>query len=247
VGCVTKGSPLETRRQEYEKDITYIENSELGFDYLRDHLVKSMQDRKLLRRPLNYAIVDEVDSILIDEARTPLIISQPDQEPTDKYLTYSKLVGKLKPCSTKKKISKGFLKEILEGDKEENIEDGDYYIDEKTKTVSLSSQGIATLEKMLGVENLYRDLGYQEIHHIENALRAQAVYHNEKDYIIANGEILIVDEHTGRTMPGRRYNEGLHQALEAKENVVIQREAKTLATITYQNFFKSYKKLAGMT
>jgi preprotein translocase subunit SecA len=126
-------------------------------------------------------------------------------------------------------------------------EDGDYYIDEKTKTASLSSQGIQKLEQTLNVENLYRDLGYEEIHHIENALRAHAVYEKDKEYIVKDNEVLIVDEHTGRTMPGRRFSEGLHQAIEAKENVRIQRESKTLATITYQNFFKQYKKLAGMT
>jgi len=141
------------------------------------------------------------------------------------------------------------LQELLTDAKGEKAqeEDGDYYIDEKTKTASLSSRGIQKLEEILQVENLYRDLGYEEIHHIENALRAQAVYDRDTDYIVKDGEVLIVDEHTGRTMPGRRFSEGLHQAIEAKENVRIQRESKTLATITYQNFFKQYKKLAGMT
>ena len=141
------------------------------------------------------------------------------------------------------------MQELLTDAKGEKAqeEDGDYYIDEKTKTASLSSRGIQKLEEILQVENLYRDLGYEEIHHIENALRAQAVYDRDTDYIVKDGEVLIVDEHTGRTMPGRRFSEGLHQAIEAKENVRIQRESKTLATITYQNFFKQYKKLAGMT
>jgi len=139
------------------------------------------------------------------------------------------------------------LNELLNEKEEEKEEDGDYYIDEKTKTVALSGRGIQKLESILKVENLYRDIGYEEIHHMENALKAQAVYNLDTEYIIVNGEVLIVDEHTGRTMPGRRFSEGLHQAIEAKEGVHIQRESKTLATITYQNFFKQYKKLAGMT
>ncbi len=248
-GCVTKGVALNKRREEYSKDICYVENSELGFDYLRDNLVKSMQERSLLRRPLNYAIVDEIDSILIDEARTPLIISEANAEATEKYVYYAKIANGLIPCTSKKKVSKWLLQELLTDAKGEKAqeEDGDYYIDEKTKTASLSSRGIQKLEEILQVENLYRDLGYEEIHHIENALRAQAVYDRDTDYIVKDGEVLIVDEHTGRTMPGRRFSEGLHQAIEAKENVRIQRESKTLATITYQNFFKQYKKLAGMT
>lgn len=248
VGSVTKGTSLQTRREEYAKDITYVENSELGFDYLRDNLVKSLAERSLTWRPLNYAIVDEIDSILIDEARTPLIISQPREEPTEKYTYYSQVVNLLTPCSTKKKISKGFIQEVLNDQygKEEE-EDGDYYIDEKTKTAQLSWKWIEKLEEILKVENIYKDMGYGEIHHIENALKAKAVYIKDKDYIIVNGEILIVDEHTGRTMPGRRFSEWLHQAIEAKESVKIQRESQTMATITYQNFFKQYAKLSGMT
>jgi preprotein translocase subunit SecA len=139
VGCVVKGVPIQNRKEEYEKDITYVENSELGFDYLRDNLVKSFKQRSLTRRPLNYAIVDEIDSILIDEARTPLIISEAREEATDKYLHYSKIVQALRPCTEKKKVSKGLLHELLNDEKKiENVEDGDYYIDEKTKTVSLS-------------------------------------------------------------------------------------------------------------
>jgi len=248
-GCVTKTVALQRRRDEYSKDITYIENSELGFDFLRDNLVKSMKDRSLVRRPLNYAIVDEIDSILIDEARTPLIISEPNAEATDKYVYYAKIATGLSPCTAKKKVSKWLLQELLTENKswKDQDEDGDYYIDEKTKTASLSGRGITKLEQILKVENLYKDLGYEEIHHIENALRAQAVYEKDKEYIVKDNEVLIVDEHTGRTMPGRRFSEGLHQAIEAKEAVKIQRESKTLATITYQNFFKQYVKLAGMT
>ena len=248
VGSVTKGTPLQTRRGEYAKDITYVENSELGFDYLRDNLVKSLAERSLTWRPLNFAIVDEIDSILIDEARTPLIISQPREEPTEKYSYYAQVVNLLTPCSGKKKVSKGFIQEVLNDEYgKEQEEDGDYYIDEKTKTAQLSGKGIAKLEEILKVENIYKDMGYGEIHHIENALKAKAVYIKDKDYIISNGEVLIVDEHTGRTMPGRRFSEGLHQAIEAKEQVQIQRESQTMATITYQNFFKQYAKLSGMT
>ena len=248
VGSVTKGTPLQTRREEYSKDITYVENTELGFDYLRDNLVKSLAERSLTWRPLNFAIVDEIDSILIDEARTPLIISQPREEPTEKYNYYAQVVNLLSPCSGKKKVSKGFIQEVLNDEYgKEQEEDGDYYIDEKTKTAQLSGKGIAKLEEILKVENIYKDMGYGEIHHIENALKAKAVYIKDKDYIISNGEVLIVDEHTGRTMPGRRFSEGLHQAIEAKEQVQIQRESQTMATITYQNFFKQYAKLSGMT
>ena len=248
VGSVVKSTPLTDRRNQYSADITYVENSELGFDYLRDNLVKTLGERNLTWRPLNYAIVDEIDSILIDEARTPLIISQPREEPTEKYSFYAQLVQALMPCSSKKKVSKGFIQEVLNDEYGvEHEEDGDYYIDEKTKTAQLSGKGIAKLESLLKVDNIYKDMGYGEIHHIENALKAKAVYIKDKDYIISNGEILIVDEHTGRTMPGRRFSEGLHQAIEAKEGVQIQRESQTMATITYQNFFKQYKKLSGMT
>ncbi|MBO4203837.1 hypothetical protein J5893_03335 [bacterium] len=238
---------MNQRRAEYAKDITYVENSELGFDYLRDNLVQTMERRNLTWRPLNFAIVDEVDSILIDEARTPLIIADAREEPTEKYSYYANIVQLLTPCSSKKKVSKGFLAEVMQGSEPEQEEDGDYYVDEKTKTASLSGKGIEKLEKILNVENIYQDLGFEEIHHIENALRAKAVYQRDIDYLVSNGEVLLVDEHTGRTMPGRRFNEGLHQAIEAKEKVQIQRESQTTATITYQNFFKQYQKLAGMT
>ncbi|MEI6426297.1 MAG: preprotein translocase subunit SecA [Candidatus Absconditabacteria bacterium] len=247
VGCVTKKVSLQGRRELYGCDITYVENSELGFDFLRDNLVKTMGERSMSWRPMHYAIVDEIDSILIDEARTPLIISEASEEATEKYAYYAQIVRMLTPCSGKQKISKGLLNELLSEKEEQKEEDGDYYIDEKTKTVAISGRGIQKLEAVLKVENLYRDIGYEEIHHMENALKAQAVYQLDTEYIVVNGEVLIVDEHTGRTMPGRRFSEGLHQAIEAKEGVHIQRESKTLATITYQNFFKQYKKLAGMT
>lgn len=249
VGCVTKSVSLQNRREEYSKDITYVENSELWFDYLRDNLVRSNAWRNLLWRKPNYAIIDEIDSILIDEARTPLIISEPAAAATDKYGYYAHLVKSLVASKTKKKVSKWLLHELVNkgNEVEEEDDQGDYYIDEKAKTALLSSHGIAKLEKLLKVENLYQDIWYEEIHHIENALKANAVYHKDKEYIVRDGEILIVDEHTGRAMQGRRFSEWLHQAIEAKEWVTVQRESKTMATITYQNFFKQYKKLAGMT
>lgn len=258
VGCVVKTVPIQDRKEHYACDITYVENSELGFDYLRDNLVKAHSERNLLRRPLQFAIVDEVDSILIDEARTPLIISRPAEEATDKYVYYAKIAKTLIPAKWTKKVSKWFLHEWLNEDEKKKATDnktdtesedqsGDYYIDIKLKTASLSSGGIAKLEQMLWVENLYRDLGYQEIHHIENALKAASCYIKDKDYILKDGEVMIVDQNTGRAMSGRRFSQGLHQAIEAKENVQIQRESKTMATITYQNFFRQYKKLAGMT
>jgi preprotein translocase subunit SecA len=251
VGVVTKQTRQgPDRTAAYAQDITYVENSELGFDYLRDNLTVNRSERTVTQRPLNFAIIDEVDSILIDEARTPMIISQASGEPTEKYAYYAQLVTMLSPATGKKKVNKWFLKELLEEtkktDKEEE-ESGDYWIDEKTKTVTLSTEGIKKLERILNVENIYKELGYQEIHHIENALKAQAVYHNDKEYIIRDGEVMLVDDHTWRVMPGRRYSEGLHQAIEAKEKVTIQRESKTLATITYQHFFKLYEKLSGMT
>ena len=250
VGCVIKSTQQNNRRTEYEKDITYVENSELGFDYLRDNLVKSLDERNVLWRPLYYAIVDEVDSILIDESRTPLIISEPDAEPTEKYAYYAQIVPFLIANKGKKKVSKWFLHEMIndvKNEKADTEDDWDYHVDEKTKTVALSSQGIAKLEEILKVENLYKDLWYEEIHHIENALKAHACYINGKEYLINNDEILIIDENTWRAQVGRRFSQWLHQAIEAKEKVTIQKESKTLATITYQNFFKLYNKISWMT
>ncbi len=250
VWSVVKWSPLQWRREQYEKDITYVENSELGFDYLRDNLAKTLDERNMLWRPMHYAIVDEVDSILIDEARTPLIISQASGEPTEKYAYYAQIVKSLIPSKGKKKISKWFLAELMKDAKweEEQADDGgDYYIDEKTRSATLSSAGIAKLEKMLNVENLYKDIWFTEIHHIENALKAQAVYNKDKEYLVRDGQVMIVDDNTGRVMPGRRFSQWLHQAIEAKEKVEIKRESRTLASITYQHFFKQYEKLSGMT
>ncbi len=249
VWSVVKWSPLDWRRTQYEADVTYVENSELGFDYLRDNLAKSVAERNMLWRPLNYAVIDEVDSILIDEARTPLIISQASGEPTEKYAYYAQIVKSLLPSKVKKKISKWFLAELMKDGKDEEEADdtGDYYIDEKTRSATLSSAGIEKLEQILNVENLYKDLWFTEIHHIENALKAQAVYNKDKEYLVRDGQVMIVDDNTWRVMPGRRFSQWLHQAIEAKEKVEIKRESRTLASITYQHFFKQYNKLSGMT
>ncbi|MBX4188287.1 MAG: preprotein translocase subunit SecA [Candidatus Doudnabacteria bacterium] len=210
-----------TRRQAYAADITYGTNNEFGFDYLRDNMVVSLE-QMVQRQELYYAIVDEVDSILIDEARTPLIISAPDTEPTDKYYDFAKVVNKLS-------------------------EDEDYNIDEKKRVATLTEDGIAKLEGLLGLKNIYDKDGINTVHHIEQALRAKTLFKKDTHYVVRGDEIVIVDEFTGRLMFGRRYSEGLHQAIEAKEGVKIQQESKTLATITFQNLFRLYKKLAGMT
>jgi preprotein translocase subunit SecA len=208
-----------SRREAYEADITYGTNNEFGFDFLRDNMVYTT--KQMVQRPLHYAIVDEVDSILIDEARTPLIISAPAEESTDMYTRFA-----------------GAVKFLKEGE--------DYNIDEKMRTASLMAEGISKLEKTLGIENIYAGTG-SEAHHAEEALRAHALYKCDRDYVVKDGEVIIVDEFTGRLMQGRRYSEGLHQAIEAKEGVKVQNESETLATITFQNYFRMYDKLAGMT
>ena len=219
-----------SRKEAYDADITYGTNNEFGFDYLRDNMVQDL--RQMVQRELRYAIVDEVDSILIDEARTPLIISAPDMESTDKYRQFAQLVIKLK-------------------------ENEDYNIDEKMRAATLTENGITKMEKFLGMENIYTEGGISEVHHIEQALRAHALFKRDRDYVVSaqggsasggkDGEVIIIDEFTGRMMFGRRYSEGLHQAIEAKENVEVQRESRTLATITFQNYFRLFDKLAGMT
>ncbi len=209
-----------TRHEAYAADITYGTNNEFGFDYLRDNMVDDLG--KMVQRPLNFAIVDEVDSILIDEARTPLIISAPAGESTERYYQFAKLAAGLKP-------------------------DSDYTVDEKMKAVSLTDEGIKAIERALGVDNVYEAGRIDDVHHIEQALKAEALFKRDRDYVNREGEIIIVDEFTGRLMHGRRYSEGLHQAIEAKENVPIQQESLTLATITFQNYFRLYDKLAGMT
>ena len=209
-----------SRKEAYNADITYGTNNEYGFDYLKDNMVAELAEK--VQRNLNFAIVDEVDSILIDEARTPLIISAPAEEAVDMYNQFASLIPKLK-------------------------ENEDYNIDEKMRAATLTDKGIAKLEKMLGLQNIYEEKGIEIVHHIEQALKAHTLFKRDKDYVVKNNEVIIVDEFTGRLMPGRRFSEGLHQALEAKENVAIQRESRTLATITFQNYFRIYKKLAGMT
>lgn len=219
-GVVLHDKNHKDRKAAYDSDVTYGTNNEFGFDYLRDNMSVSIDQQ--VQRGLHYAIVDEVDSILIDEARTPLIISQPAGASTDKYGTYSLLVQQL----------------------QENVH---FNKDEKQKTAVLSEEGITKMEELLGVDNIYTEKGFEEVHHIEQALRAHAMYVCDVDYVVTDGEIIIVDEFTGRLMPGRRYSHGLHQAIEAKEKVEVQRESKTLATITFQNYFRLYKKLSGMT
>lgn len=220
IGVVVHGVDPQQRKEAYACDITYGTNNEFGFDYLRDNMVQSSD--QAVQRELHYAIVDEVDSILIDEARTPLIISAPAQESTSKYVHYSRLIPRL-------------------------VKDEDYVVDEKQKAATLTEKGIARMEELMGIKNIYTEAGFSEVHHIEQALRAHALFVLDRDYVVKDGEVVIVDEFTGRLMPGRRFSEGLHQALEAKENVEVKQESKTLATITFQNYFKLYQKLAGMT
>ncbi|MBI5023045.1 MAG: preprotein translocase subunit SecA [Candidatus Magasanikbacteria bacterium] len=208
------------RREAYHCDITYGTNNEFGFDYLRDNMVANLVE--MSQRELHYAIIDEVDSILIDEARTPLIISAPAEEATDKYYKFSELISRL-------------------------TENEDYNIDEKLRSATLTEAGIEKLEKWLGLENIYAEGGMQTVHHLEQALKARVLFKLDKDYVVKDGEVIIVDEFTGRLMFGRRFSEGLHQAIEAKEKTKIQRESQTLATVTFQNYFRLYKKIAGMT
>ncbi|MDD5688410.1 MAG: preprotein translocase subunit SecA [Elusimicrobia bacterium] len=240
VGFIQHDTSDEERKLMYQCDITYVTNSELGFDYLRDNMKRSKEERVL--RELNYAIVDEVDSILIDEARTPLIISGPAEESTDKYYIINKIIPHLK----RKKITEA--EEIDAKYKGVDLAVGyDAIIDEKNHTVTLTMQGVQKCEKMLGIKNLYDDVQSEWVHHINQALKAHDLFNKDIDYVVKDGEVLIVDEFTGRLMPGRRWSEGLHQAVEAKENLRIAEENQTLATITYQNFFKLYKKISGMT
>lgn len=220
-----------TRREAYHADITYGTNNEFGFDYLRDNMVMDMP--QLVQRPLHFAIVDEVDNILIDEARTPLIISGQADEPSNYYQQFAQLVKKLKPSSDES---------ITNEDP-----DGDYVIDLKDRVSYLTEQGIEKIERWMGVEHLYHPDNAELVPYLDNCLRAQTLYHLDKEYVIQNDEIIIVDEFTGRLMYGRRFSEGLHQAIEAKEGLKVRRENLTLATITFQNFFRMYTKLAGMT
>ncbi|MDP3758600.1 MAG: preprotein translocase subunit SecA, partial [Candidatus Daviesbacteria bacterium] len=207
-----------TRKEAYQADITYGTNNEFGFDYLRDNMAFRLSDQ--FQQGHLFAVVDEVDSILIDEARTPLIISQPAQEATEKYYQFAKIIDSLSPS--------------------------DYSVDEKLKTAHLTEHGTLKVEKLLGVDNLY-EKDFSTLHHLEESLKAKTLFQKDKDYVVKDGEVIIVDEFTGRLMLGRRYSEGLHQAIEAKEEVPIQQESQTLATISFQNYFRMYRKLAGMT
>jgi preprotein translocase subunit SecA len=209
-----------SRREAYNADITYGTNNEFGFDYLRDNMVQSLE--QMSQRELNFVIVDEVDSILIDEARTPLIISAPDTESAKLYMQFAGLVKRLKPKE-------------------------DYEVDEKMKAVTITESGINKMENWLGVGNIYEPGKINYVHHLEQALKAEVIFKLDRDYVVKEGEIIIVDDFTGRLMHGRRYSEGLHQAIEAKEGVVVQKESRTLATITFQNYFRMYNKLSGMT
>lgn len=220
VGVIVHGMDDEQRRDAYAADITYGTNNEFGFDYLRDNMKFSLED--YVQREFNYAIVDEVDSILIDEARTPLIISGPSEESTDKYNKINQIIPRLKV-------------------------DHDYTIEEKSKTVALTEEGVASVEKYLNIQNLYDPRNIEIVHHVNQALKAHTLFKRDVDYLVKDGQVVIVDEFTGRVMPGRRYSDGLHQALEAKERVKIEKENQTLASITFQNYFRMYKKLAGMT
>jgi len=220
VGVILASMSSAERRDAYAADITYGTNNEFGFDYLRDNMAWSLAD--CVQRDHNFAIVDEVDSILIDEARTPLIISGPADKPTKWYVEFANLVAKL------------------------NLSQH-YEVDTKKRTVGILEEGVTRVEEALGIENLYEAVNTPMIGYLNNAIRAKELFKRDKDYVVMNGELLIVDEHTGRMLAGRRYSEGLHQALEAKERIEIQNENQTLATITLQNYFRLYKKLSGMT
>ncbi|MBR5773318.1 MAG: preprotein translocase subunit SecA, partial [Clostridia bacterium] len=237
VGLVISGMTGEEKRRAYRADITYGTNNEFGFDYLRDNMVQ-YKDQKM-QRGHNYAIVDEVDSILIDEARTPLIISGKGERSSDLYRLANKFAKSLR-----------MVKVVEQNKKEESddlYEDADYIVDEKARTATLTKRGVAKAEKDFKVENLMDIENVTLLHHINQAIKAHGVMHRDIDYVVKDGEVIIVDEFTGRLMIGRRYNEGLHQAIEAKEGVKIEDESKTLATITFQNYFRLYNKLSGMT
>src|SRR5271157_5469018 len=220
VGVIVHDLSNDERRSAYGCDLTYGTNNEFGFDYLRDNMKFDLKD--YVQRPHHYAIVDEVDSILIDEARTPLIISGSSDEATDKYFRVDKVIPRLQP-------------------------DVDFEVDEKMRQATLTESGIAKAEKMLGIENLYDPANIEFNHHFQQALKAHTLFKLDRDYVVKDGEVIIVDEFTGRLMPGRRWSDGLHQAVEAKEGVKIESENQTLATVTFQNYFRMYKKLAGMT
>jgi preprotein translocase subunit SecA len=233
VGVIVHDLDDEQRREAYAADVTYGTNNEFGFDYLRDNMKFDLKD--CVQRGHNYAIVDEVDSILIDEARTPLIISGASEESTDKYFRVNRIIPKL---TKGEEISKSI---------EEKILTGDFVVDEKHRTITVTEDGWEKVEQLLGIGNIADPENWDLKHHVETAIKAHAIYRRDVDYVVKDGEVIIVDEFTGRMMPGRRWSDGLHQSIEAKENVKVERENQTLATITFQNYFRMYKKLAGMT
>jgi preprotein translocase subunit SecA len=234
VGVIVHDLDDSERKASYAADITYGTNNEFGFDFLRDNMKFRIDD--CVQRPHNFAIVDEVDSILIDEARTPLIISGPSEESTDKYYKINRIIPKL------------IRGEVIEGKEPgEKYTTGDYTVEEKNRTVALTEEGVSKVERLLSIPNLYDPAAIEINHHVQQALKAHVMFHRDKDYLVQDDQVVIVDEFTGRIMPGRRWSDGLHQAIEAKEGVKIERENQTLATITFQNYFRMYKKLAGMT
>jgi preprotein translocase subunit SecA len=238
VDCIVHGLTDKQRKVAYGCDITYGTNNEFGFDYLRDNMKFSLED--YVQRPLHYAIVDEVDSILIDEARTPLIISGPSEKSSELYYTVNRIIPLLE---------KGEVIESRDGKMGQSSREytGDFTVDEKAKSAMLTEQGVSKVERLLGVDNLYEPSNIEMLHHVNQALKAHALFRRDVDYVVKDGEVMIVDEFTGRMMPGRRWSDGLHQAVEAKEGVKIESENQTLATITFQNYFRMYDKLAGMT
>src|SRR5262249_28134927 len=262
VGVIIHDLDDQERRDAYAADVTYGTNNEFGFDYLRDNMKFDLRD--CVQRPHNFAIVDEVDSILIDEARTPLIISGASEESTDKYARVDRIIPKLERGE---ELTTQEARRMIEGDKlrqdkrnelvqkleeigddpQRRILTGDYAVDEKHRNITVTDEGWEKVEGLLGIGNIADPENWALKHHVETAIKAHALYHRDVEYVVKDGEVIIVDEFTGRLMPGRRWSDGLHQAVEAKEGVKIERENQTLATITFQNYFRMYKKLAGMT
>ena len=234
VGVIVHDLDDQQRREAYAADVTYGTNNEFGFDYLRDNMKFDLHD--CVQRGHNFSIVDEVDSILIDEARTPLIISGASEESTDKYARVNRIIPKLE---------KGEEIDVAPGEPKQYT--GDYVVDEKHRNITVTDEGWEKVEQLLGIGNVADPENWDLKHHVETAVKAHALYHRDVEYVVKDGEVIIVDEFTGRLMPGRRWSDGLHQSVEAKENVKIERENQTLATITFQNYFRMYKKLAGMT
>src|SRR5712672_3190529 len=234
VGVIVHDLDDEERREAYASDVTYGTNNEFGFDYLRDNMKFDVHD--CVQRGHNFAIVDEVDSILIDEARTPLIISGASEESTDKYARVNRIIPKLE---------KGEEIDTAPGEPKELT--GDFVVDEKHRSITVTDAGWEKVEQLLGIGNIAEPENWDLKHHVDTAVKAHALYRKDVEYVVKDGEVIIVDEFTGRLMPGRRWSDGLHQSVEAKENVKIERENQTLATITFQNYFRMYKKLAGMT